>query len=507
MKVPVRIFKMSGGAQYDVPAEGDLITWLKQEGDAVHKDDELCELETEKAVITIKAPLDGLLSDINYQVGKTWFRGSVIHESDGNIFYDPPFCFIETDMHIASPTSGVFVKTDEKSTYIKPKISAPVYRLMQKHGVTVEALLQAFPDISMWSASDVMSVVEARQQGVSIKREDNIVPSQLIDGNGTMQVNVPLLDLAQTPDLTTPSAVPLARRLAREHHIDLAQIQGSGPEGVILTVDVKKICSSQAKIPKSPLIEEFQKPVLLTMPRHWRTIAANMEAAARIPTADVRIDSSRFIIKRIIEWHKRNQNQRSFKWGLWFPFMVAYARALTKPDLILFNSYWHEESDETGKRSTYVAARSYVHMGIAYDRGETPFIDWEKRTISGERLRILTVHNSHMLSIQFLISEIDRLFTAAARKNFSLEDTTGYTAIFNNIGVLGHHSGRALLTAGIASEFVLGSVNIESGEVVAQLVIDHRIIDGAMTKLFFRTLYSILMQEVFPELEALFPEK
>ena len=234
-----------------------------------------------------------------------------------------------------------------------------------------------------------------------------------------------------------------------------------------------------------------------------------MEAAILIPTADVRIDSRHFGLRRLVDFYRANRVslKKIVKQGLWLPVMVAYARVLGREPFILFNSYWHKEVDAMGEVTPSVAARTYVHMGIAYDRGEVPVIDLKNKTIRGERLRILTVHNIHLLSLQDIINEVDRLFKAALQKRFSLQDTSGHTAIFNNIGVLGLHSGRALLTQGIASELNMGSVDLESGEAVVQLVMDHRLIDGAMTIPFFRTLYKELMQGVLPELEALLSEK
>ncbi|MEK7082892.1 MAG: lipoyl domain-containing protein, partial [Patescibacteria group bacterium] len=80
MKVPVRIYKMSGGGQYNVPKDGDVVAWLKREGDHVDKDEELCELETDKAVETIIAPVSGILVDIAYPVErkKPWIRGEMV---------------------------------------------------------------------------------------------------------------------------------------------------------------------------------------------------------------------------------------------------------------------------------------------------------------------------------------------------------------------------------------------------------------------------------------------
>ena len=50
--------------------EGRVLRWHKAEGDAVKKDDVICEVETEKAVFEVKAPMDGILIKIVVPEGK-----------------------------------------------------------------------------------------------------------------------------------------------------------------------------------------------------------------------------------------------------------------------------------------------------------------------------------------------------------------------------------------------------------------------------------------------------
>jgi 2-oxoglutarate dehydrogenase E2 component (dihydrolipoamide succinyltransferase) len=51
-----------------VPSPGESITevqiarWLKKEGDVVEKDDELCEIDSDKATLTVNAEEAGQLS-------------------------------------------------------------------------------------------------------------------------------------------------------------------------------------------------------------------------------------------------------------------------------------------------------------------------------------------------------------------------------------------------------------------------------------------------------------
>src|SRR5215472_15173467 len=48
---------------------GKLISWLKKEGDAVAKGEPLLEIETDKAVMEVESPGDGVLAGVKAQVG------------------------------------------------------------------------------------------------------------------------------------------------------------------------------------------------------------------------------------------------------------------------------------------------------------------------------------------------------------------------------------------------------------------------------------------------------
>ena len=48
---------------------GRLLAWRKAEGDRVNKGEPLLEIETDKAVVEVEAPGDGILAGITAQVG------------------------------------------------------------------------------------------------------------------------------------------------------------------------------------------------------------------------------------------------------------------------------------------------------------------------------------------------------------------------------------------------------------------------------------------------------
>lgn len=95
-----------------VPSPGESITeveianWLKQEGDIVEKDEELCEIDSDKATLTINAEEAGQLS-IKVQAGETVNVGDVIATID-------------------TSKAGAVVKETPKKEVVAEKASAPV---------------------------------------------------------------------------------------------------------------------------------------------------------------------------------------------------------------------------------------------------------------------------------------------------------------------------------------------------------------------------------------------
>lgn len=65
--------------------EGLLVKWHKRDGEMVHKDDPICEIETDKITIELNAEADGILT-IRVREGKTVKIGSVIGVIDESTF-------------------------------------------------------------------------------------------------------------------------------------------------------------------------------------------------------------------------------------------------------------------------------------------------------------------------------------------------------------------------------------------------------------------------------------
>ena len=69
--------------------EGELLVWHVKEGDFIQEDDPLCDMETDKATVTIPSPKAGRIARLNGSPGATVHVGAVLvviddKKTDGN---------------------------------------------------------------------------------------------------------------------------------------------------------------------------------------------------------------------------------------------------------------------------------------------------------------------------------------------------------------------------------------------------------------------------------------
>jgi pyruvate dehydrogenase E2 component (dihydrolipoamide acetyltransferase) len=90
---------------------GKLVSWLKKEGDSIAKGEPLIEIETDKAVMEIESPGDGILAGIKVQAGEEVPVGQtiawIVHPGE------------------VPPTDEVAVVSGRKTTTAAPVATAP----------------------------------------------------------------------------------------------------------------------------------------------------------------------------------------------------------------------------------------------------------------------------------------------------------------------------------------------------------------------------------------------
>jgi pyruvate dehydrogenase E2 component (dihydrolipoamide acetyltransferase) len=281
------------------------------------------------------------------------------------------------------------------------------------------------------------------------------------------------------PDERRIAASPLARRLVREHGLDLGAITGSGPHGRIVKADVDKaVAEGTGKSAKgaspigTPTTEVdawgrayVSRPSETIKPSQMRkTIARRMtQAKQEIPhyylTIDVDMENAtrlRAELNMAIEANKVSFNDMIIK---------AVARSLREfPDM---NASFAEGQ---------VIKHGDVHVGVA--------------VALDEGLVVPVVRYADQKSLEAIAAEVRSLGKRAKAKQLKPDEMSGSTFSVSNLGMFGIETFSAVINPGEGGILAVGLIEPRAVVVDGQIAIrkrmnitlsgDHRVSDGAL---------------------------
>ena len=169
---------------------GKLIAWRKQEGDRVTKGEPLLEIETDKAVMEVESPADGILAGITGQVGTDIQVGKTIAwivapgekpPVDDESAASGPAARGGSKTKTEAPAVPVAASGSESSGMQSARISPKARRLAKELGVDITAVRGTGPGGEIL-ASDVQAAGAATGSGNSTtgkKSGDLEVPTTL----------------------------------------------------------------------------------------------------------------------------------------------------------------------------------------------------------------------------------------------------------------------------------------------------------------------------------------
>ncbi|HTQ07075.1 MAG TPA: dihydrolipoamide acetyltransferase family protein [Polyangiaceae bacterium] len=176
-------------------AEGEIVNWLVQEGDAVAENQEMVEVMTDKATVTIGAPKAGKVSERRFKVGDTVPVGGVL-------------VVLELEGGAGAPAPAPAAQP-------APAAPAPKAAPAQPAGGPVAS-----------AVGDIRENLPGMNAPVASPR------------NGDYFTDKPL-------------AAPATRKLARELGVDLRQVAPSGSSGRVTREDVERHATTGAR-PSTP---------------------------------------------------------------------------------------------------------------------------------------------------------------------------------------------------------------------------------------------------------------
>ncbi len=430
-------------------AEGTIGSWLKNEGDWVEKDESLAEIITDKINAELPSPIAGRLAKILVKVDETVPVGADIAliEENADVSVSPP------DQAAPGPDA------------------APVKNLEQ-------------------AATPV------------IEQRDTSADNGSGEGAGTTS--------SQRRDEEERQRIsPLARRLAREHDIDLNQIAGTGAGGrvrkedIIAYVEQRRAAPAAvsaassytapqaAPQPAAAVAEQSIAPSpaaptpapqpaaaptttagadeeLVTPSRMRLAIAEHMVRSKRTsPHATTVVEVDMTNIAKWLEKNKEDFKRREGYSISYVPFvMKAVCEGIRKFPMI--NSSWTEDN------KIIIKKRINIGMAVATDEG----------------LVVPTLYDTDQYTIAGLAKQISAIAQRARTNKLTLQDMQNSTFVVNNPGTFGTIISVPIINqphAGILSmdSVVKRPVVIEDDAIAVRsmmylcLSFDHRILDGA----------------------------
>ena len=394
---------------------GTIVKWLKAEGEPVEKGEPLYELDTDKVTQEVEADASGVLLKIavaegEVEVGKTI---AVIGEEGEEVPVD------------SSSNGAVAEKVEERGE--EEGSRAPERDRERARGREA-------------------STETAAPQGQSLGQ-------------------------VQTRDGGRVKASPLARRIARERGVDLAQIQGTGPDGRIVAEDVERAEAAPARAAPGAPAAATSEVEVRQLSNVRKTIARRLTQAWQAPvfqlTLSVDMTSAQALVQQLRELHPDER-----------PTVTDVLTRITASALMRHRDVnAHYVDDE-------IRVHPSANVGIA--------------VAAPQGLVVPVIRGAERLTIPEIARARAEVVQRARDNKLRQEDLQEGTFTISNLGMFGVEQFIAVLNPPQVAILAVGAteerVVVRDGQFAAQptmtmtLTCDHRAIDGAVGAQFLQTL-------------------
>ena len=396
---------------------GTVVRWLKQEGDKVEKGEPLYELDTEKVTQEVEADASGVLLKIAVQEGEV----------------------------PVGQTIAVLGEEGEAVPEGEPEAEPEVEEAPEEEG------------------SRAPTRDEERERGreaaVEAEPQPEVEAPQPSAGDGRVK------------------ASPLARRIARERGIELAQVRGTGPEGRIVAEDVERAVAAPAPAAPAAAPTPAAEPEVEQLTSIRKTIARRLTKAWEAPVFQLVMSAdmtrTQVLREQLVELTREGETKPTVSDVL----TKVCAAALRRHPQV--NAHY---ADETVTRFP----TADVGMAVATDRG----------------LVVPVIRGAERLSLAEIAAVRADLVTRARDAKLKQEDLEGGTFTISNLGMYGieqfvavlNPPQVAILAVGVIEEkpvVVDGDLEIKP-MMTLTLTCDHRALDGSVASEFLGTVRALL---------------
>ncbi|NOX43062.1 MAG: 2-oxoglutarate dehydrogenase complex dihydrolipoyllysine-residue succinyltransferase [Gammaproteobacteria bacterium] len=433
-------------------ADASLIEWRKKVGDHVSRDENLIELETDKVVLEIPAPQEGVLKEIRKISGESVLSSEVIAVIDTEGVAERPMAEVvslssSVDREITAKLLSERVSSNAESNndVAYQELSPAAKKLVSDNNIDI-TLLQGTGKGGRVTKEDVLRYLESRS---SVGANVNIVSQNFAHQQKAQQ---------SAPKHSTPQ---------QRSQLDSQPALQASPQSITPSI-------SQSILPG-----DARSDKRVPMTRLRARIAERLKQAQN--TAAILTTFNEVNMQPVMELRRRYQEQFTKKYGVKLGFMSFFIKA----------------SVEALKKYPVINASIDVNDIIYHN-----YIDVGIAVSSSRGLVVPILRNVENLSFAEMESNIIHYGKAAKDGSLSMEDLMGGTFTITNGGVFGSLLSTPILNP--PQSAILGMHSIqerpvaENGEVVIRPIMnlalsyDHRIIDGHEAVLFLVAIKQAL---------------
>ena len=499
-------------------AEGTLTKWLKGVGAEIERDEDLFEISTDKVDADIPSPASGVLAEILVEEGETVEVSTIVAR-------------IETEKGAAAATAEEAPAPAPEATS-PPASEIPEAPAAEVAGAPVAEMPEAPVAEAPALAAEAADSGETVMPVIETPTDDTVDPGEAVEAPAAAPGDEPAPG-SREERLRTRST-PLVRKIAAEHGVDIAQIEGSGIAGRVTRDDIVTFIDEGGMQPvgaapgateilaeEAPSVAAPATPVpgvpsgVMHLPIHGATLEVKL---ARVPIREGdRVEDMSRVRLRTMEHMLMSQH------------VSAHVTSVTEIDferVVKLRKKFKPKFEAEGVKLTYgpfimraivEGLKAYPILNASVDGTRIVYHGDINLGIAvaiddGRELIVPVLKNADRLSLMGLAEGANALAEKARTRTLDFDDIQGGTFTITNVGVFGNLFGTPIINQPQVA--ILGTGVIEKRPVVVKddlggdalgirnmsyfgLSYDHRVVDGAMAAFFLNKIQEVI--ETFPE--------
>ena len=447
--------------------ECEIVEWEVKVGDIVKEDDVLAGVMTDKAVVEIPSPVDGVIKELSGEIGELVPVGTVIVVLE------------VTDVVSAEDRTAATAPTTSNAP------TAPTMTIAKSEPVKPAA-----------PVTPAQVETAAPQAVVAETKAETTAPQQVFNPQAVSS------HANQTSSQNAPLSAPAVKQRANTLGIDLAAISGSGPDGRVLHQDIDQFLLLQTSqlnqsnpASQQPLATRAQNEQLVTPQRIAPKVLVDAGEIITTPVIGLR----RKIAERMQDAKQRIPH-------------ITYVEAIDVTELEALRAHLNQQKrDDQEKlsllpmlfRAITLATRVYPVMNAHYDDVEGKLHQYQAlhlgvATQTDRGLLVPVLRHADQMDIWEAAAGIKRLAEMVRQGTLAKDELSGSTITCSSLGKLG----------GLVSTPVINSPEIcvigvnkiqtqpvfkDGGFIPRQIMnlsssFDHRIVDGYEAAQFVQCL-------------------